>query len=315
MQALFALSQHDALVAIQDRLKPEEKLFTFLDDIYVWSGHASHNDGAHGHPHGKPQLWNRAGVAPAGSVALTAAGQVLDPDAIVWRGDTELNTEDQGLVILGKPLGYEDFVRINLAKKSGKHDQLIWKILIVLTCSVLGCFSCAAPPREPTASCGWCNPHLSATFARHQRCVIAPSFGPLPVSPDLLGHGKICRSPTAELVSFFLFFFNRRKREKVTARSGRNQQQAELIQPSKSPGSRQPSVPELPINFMGGRGRTICTLRTTEIQQGRSHNPGGDTGEHGRHHAPSLFHPLPHQDGFRASASFGKRVQERPGLS
>ena len=52
-------------------------------------------------------------------------------------------------------------------------------------------------------------------------------------------------------------------------------------------------------------GRTICTLRMTEIHQGRSHSPGGDTGEHGRPpQAPSLFHPLPHQDGFRASPSF-----------
>ena len=61
--------------------------------------------------HSKTQLWNRAGVAPVGSVALTAAVQVLDPDAIVWRGDAELNIEDQGLVILGTPLGHEDFVR------------------------------------------------------------------------------------------------------------------------------------------------------------------------------------------------------------
>ena len=65
----------------------------------------------------------------------------------------------------------------------------------------------------------------------------------------------------------------------------------------KRPGSRQPSGPKLPDH--GGRGCTICTLRTTEIQQGRGHSPGGDTGEHGRPpQAPSLFHPLPHQDGF-----------------
>ena len=37
MPALFALGQHDALLAIQDRLRPEGRLFAFLDDIYVWS--------------------------------------------------------------------------------------------------------------------------------------------------------------------------------------------------------------------------------------------------------------------------------------
>ena len=37
MPTLFALGQHDTLVAIQARLIPEERLFAFLDDIFVWS--------------------------------------------------------------------------------------------------------------------------------------------------------------------------------------------------------------------------------------------------------------------------------------
>ena len=102
MPALFALGQHDALLAIHDRLRPEERLFAFLDDIHIWSPSPNRmatlhttiqeqllvHTGIQIH-HGKTQLWNRAGVAPAGSVALTAAAQVHDPDAIVWRGDAD----------------------------------------------------------------------------------------------------------------------------------------------------------------------------------------------------------------------------------
>ena len=35
MPALFSLGQHDALVAIQGRLAPDERLMAFLDDIYA----------------------------------------------------------------------------------------------------------------------------------------------------------------------------------------------------------------------------------------------------------------------------------------
>ena len=52
-------------------------------------------------------------------------------DAIVWRGDAELNPEHQGVVVLGTPLGHEKFVRSNLAKKSVKHVQFVEKMLLV----------------------------------------------------------------------------------------------------------------------------------------------------------------------------------------
>ena len=35
MPALFSLAQHDALVAVQRRLGPDERLWSFLDDIYA----------------------------------------------------------------------------------------------------------------------------------------------------------------------------------------------------------------------------------------------------------------------------------------
>ena len=180
MPALFALGQHDALVAIQARLSPEERLFAFLDDIYVWSPspnrmatvHTAMQEELLAHTGiqihcGKTQLWNRAGVAPAGSVALTVAAKAVDPDAIVWRGDAELNFEDQGVVILGTPLGHEEFVRSHLAKKSVKHDQLVEKILLVpdLQSAWILLLYCAATRANYVLRV--VHPALSTTFAKH----------------------------------------------------------------------------------------------------------------------------------------------------
>ena len=50
-------------------------------------------------------LWNKGGVEPTGAEALTAGARVSDPTAIVWRGDPALPPSEQGVRILGTPLG------------------------------------------------------------------------------------------------------------------------------------------------------------------------------------------------------------------
>ena len=95
---------------------------------------------------GKTQLWNRAGVAPAGSAALTAAARVADPSAIVWRGDPHLPPEEQGVKILGTPLGHPSYVRSQLAALTAKHEHLISNILQVqdLQCAWILLLYCAS---------------------------------------------------------------------------------------------------------------------------------------------------------------------------
>ena len=137
MAALFALGQ-DALVAIQNRLDPGERLMAFLDDIYAVDERPDRTEAVHTaieqelRTHTgievhqvETQLWNKAGVTPAGSEILTAAAKVANPTAIVWRGDLELPPEEQGVKILGTPLGHPSFVRSQLATLSAKHEQLI----------------------------------------------------------------------------------------------------------------------------------------------------------------------------------------------
>ena len=79
---------------------------------------------------GKTQLWNRAGVALAGSAALTAAARLADPSAIMWRGDPRLPPDEQGVKILGTPLGHTSYVRSQLAALTAKHEHLISNIFL-----------------------------------------------------------------------------------------------------------------------------------------------------------------------------------------
>ena len=117
MPALCSLGQHGALEAIAGRLLPSERLFAFLDDLYIvcrpervvdvynivdvelWN-HAKiqiHQ--------GKTQVWNQSGVEPRGIETLQAAAQLRDPNAVVWRGDTTLPEAEQGMKILWHTFG------------------------------------------------------------------------------------------------------------------------------------------------------------------------------------------------------------------
>ena len=192
-------------------VEARRKGLPFLDDIYVWS--PSPNRMATVHTTMQEQLLAHTGIqihhgktvveqgrrCPFRKYRVDSCSSGVGPRFYRVRGeDSELNTEDQGLVILGTPLGHEDFARSNLAKKSGKHDQLILKILHV-----------------PDLQCAWITPpflrlnasqlHLAGgapPLERHireaPRCIIAPSFGPFLVSPPqpyFLGCGKFAVRP------------------------------------------------------------------------------------------------------------------------
>ena len=175
MPALFSLGQHGALEAIQARLRPSERLMAFLDDIWCVSSPERSATGftaiqltvgirVHD---GKTQLWNRSGQVPAGVEALTAAAHRSDPEAIVWGGDTSLPAEEQGVTVLGTPLGHPAYVRSQLAAVSEKHDQLLAQILSVsdLQCAWILLLYCAAA--RPNYLLRVVHPGLTARFAAH----------------------------------------------------------------------------------------------------------------------------------------------------
>ena len=143
MPLLFALGQHAALEAVQGRLLDGEKLFAYLDDVYVICQpdrvadvHAILEEELFNHAHiqlnlGKTQVWNRGGAVPAGVAELTAAARQVREDATVWRGDPELRPDQQGVKVLGTPIGQPEFVQEFLAKKSREHQTLFERIPLV----------------------------------------------------------------------------------------------------------------------------------------------------------------------------------------
>ena len=140
MPALYACGQHRALVHVSENLLDSERLFAFMDDIYVSSApdrtEALHQsldrqmwDHARIRLHqGKTQLWNRGGVAPEGWDRLTAAARTSDPSAVVWKGDPSLPASEQGLRILGTRLGHPEHVHHQLRRASVDHRLLLERI-------------------------------------------------------------------------------------------------------------------------------------------------------------------------------------------
>ena len=142
MPLLFALGQHGALQAVQNSLGPTERLLAFLDDVYtvttperVAHSFATLQEHLHRHANirvhlGKIKVWNASGVRPRACDAFqaiaTGAGS-LEP---VWKG-SGLVTDEQGIKVLGTPLGHEDFVAAHLHRVLRKHQTLLERIPVL----------------------------------------------------------------------------------------------------------------------------------------------------------------------------------------
>ena len=119
---------------------------------------------------GKTQVWNRGGIEPAGMDELTRAARLVKPDAIVWKGDPQLFPLQQGLKVLGVPIGQPEFIREFLQRKSGEQATLFERIpwvndpqvayLLLFMCGstranfLLRAINPRSLPRATTALCG-----------------------------------------------------------------------------------------------------------------------------------------------------------------
>ena len=156
MPALFSLGQHDALEAVKAELLPTEKLCAFLDDVYVVCRpervsavyavverclfeHTGIRLNA-----GKTKVYNKGGVKPNGVDAL----QPPEPDAErVWVGDHSLPEEQQGVVVLGSPVGTQRFAEAHSKEKLEKELDLLDLVAQVpdLQCAWVLLLLCGAP--------------------------------------------------------------------------------------------------------------------------------------------------------------------------
>ena len=140
MPLLFALGQHAALEAVQRRLLEGERLFAFLDDVYVLTTTIRVGDVYRALQEelfrhcririhvGKTQVWNAAGIRPPACDMLERIAQASDSEARVWRG-SEVPTSERGVRMLGTPLGHDD--NVHLTRTLAQHDVLLSRIPLV----------------------------------------------------------------------------------------------------------------------------------------------------------------------------------------
>ena len=177
MPALFSLGQSRALQAIHSQLHPTEMLLAYLDDIYavvapdrVRTVYDVMANELRTHTRiqlnsGKTRVWNAAGATPPGLEAL-------GPE--VWVGNTTFPREQQGITILGAPLGTAEYVAQQLLHSSQSHQALLERIPTVddLQSAWLLLLFCASPRCNHTLRTT--PPQLTQGFAtRHDTSVAA----------------------------------------------------------------------------------------------------------------------------------------------
>ena len=178
--ALYALGQHDTLVAADEQLRPGECLAAFLDDVYlvttpsrarealdVVTSSIETRAGVTANL-GKTRVYNRdGGPAPPGIVELGAN---------VWCGDAP--EAERGFVALGTPLGHPQFVAAHTDTRLLDEVRLLQELPLLpdLQCAWLLLAMCASPRADHLLRT--LPPSLSASYARGHddavwRCLLA----------------------------------------------------------------------------------------------------------------------------------------------
>ena len=139
MPLLYSIGQHQALDEVVRGLLPTEKLFAYLDDVYVvttpdrvatvytllqenlWVVAGVRINS------GKTQVWNAAGRKPLVYEAMDRIAQAQNPEAKVWRG-SEVPVDRQGVKDLGAPIGHPAFVTAQLAAVAEHQATLLQRI-------------------------------------------------------------------------------------------------------------------------------------------------------------------------------------------
>ena len=76
---------------------------------------------------GKTKVWNRVGIRPVVCDVLERIARTENPHATVWTG-SDIPSHQQGVKILGTPLGHSDFVAAHLRRVSAEHQDLLQRI-------------------------------------------------------------------------------------------------------------------------------------------------------------------------------------------
>ena len=129
MPALFSLGLNAPLRTFAEELQPTERVWAFLDDIYV-TAEPPRVSGLHQRMGqllqstvgvrlhaGKTQVWNAAGAEPLGVRELSPGGDC-------WLGDSSRPAEERGLRVLGLRVGSPPYVVRELAALQVRQQRL-----------------------------------------------------------------------------------------------------------------------------------------------------------------------------------------------
>ena len=178
MPALYALAQHDALAEAAAALEPGERIFSFLDDLYLVTSQeraraafetvatsVEKHAGVQSHM-GKLRMWSSAGV--------DALPEVAELRADVWTASKP--AESNVLVILGTPLGTPEIVQAHAQQQIVKEKFLLGQIqgLPDLQCSWVLLSQCAVPRANHTIRI--LPPSLSGTYTKQHDDSIWKAF-------------------------------------------------------------------------------------------------------------------------------------------
>ena len=199
MPALFslALGQRAALQTVQAELEAGETIFAFLDDIYcilppdrvrpVYDLLAHH---LHAQAHirlnsGKTRIWNASGQQPPNI-------ENLGPE--VWVGNTSHPRHEQGLTVLGAPVGTTEYKQHQLQLLRTEHDKLLQQLphLQDLQASWLLLLYCASP--RCIYQLRMLPPDITAQFSQNHDAAVATCLselldaGPIPATSLAIAH-------------------------------------------------------------------------------------------------------------------------------
>ena len=72
--------------------------------------------------------WVKPRCGTDGIDELQRRARRLKPEAVMWKGDPQLPEEQQGVRVLGVPIGRGEFVRVFLEKKNKDYETLFQRI-------------------------------------------------------------------------------------------------------------------------------------------------------------------------------------------
>ena len=170
MPALFSLGMHRALTALQTELQPGERVFAFLDDLYIVAApervrtlfdavaRRLYEEVRISLNHAKTRVWNAAAVEPPGL-------DTLAPDGTAWCGAEASPAEERGITVLGAPLGTDAYVQTQLTAVSDRQLRFLQVLptLPDLQVAWLLLLYCASP--RSNYALRMLPPNLTAGFA------------------------------------------------------------------------------------------------------------------------------------------------------